>query len=239
MFEVPQWLTQAKIYGTIQIGEVGDRPNIPAKLNSDTMRRSPRIAGQIGGPSCVFAEWHERSRQFSSNLAETRLEALYSKLLIIVIGSYDPCRNTSGEHGIGNVSNDAGGSPYNRVLAYSFSRDNSRAGPDESESPNFHLACNRTSGRDMGALSNPTLVINGGMGVDYGKIIYPSFRIDDCSRHHGDSAAQLRTHRNYCRGADCVHNLKPYLLEITAHLQAASIASDPHKRMPDPFVAKS
>jgi hypothetical protein len=31
LFEVPQWLTQAKIYGTIQIGEVGDRPKIPAK----------------------------------------------------------------------------------------------------------------------------------------------------------------------------------------------------------------
>jgi hypothetical protein len=80
--------------------------------------------------------------------------------LIIVIGSYDSCGDTPGQHGIGNIANDAGSSAYNRVLANSLSWDNSCASAYQGEPPNSHAAGYRASGCDMHAFPNPTLVIN-------------------------------------------------------------------------------
>jgi hypothetical protein len=68
---------------------------------------------------------------------------------------------------IGNVANNACTGTNQRVLANTYSRNDSRARPHESEPPDFYVASNTTTNGDMGPFRYPAVVVNRGASIDH------------------------------------------------------------------------
>ena len=99
-------------------------------------------------------------------------------------------------------------------------RDYCSPGTDERQASNPHVAGKGRSWAHVGTFAYPTVMINGGMSIDYRKIIYASFRIDNRAGHYSNAITQFGAHGDYCRGANCVYNFKINLPKIIARLQS-------------------